>query len=387
MATPKPKPKRDLLAQNNPEYAELLAKQDDAEKTRVAYLVREFVQCSFPYSNPGNVPHWERKNGDLTFRVTRLDPNFPHPYGSFPRLVMFWVCTKLIEGKDKSGDAKRIMLDGSLSAALRDFGYTPNTAAKGKSRANYKQQVLALCKTTLSFSYDVKARNTGFNVLFASRYDLWWDEEKPQQDALFPSFIEVTEEFYQAVMRSPVPIPNTVIRNHVKSPLELDLLVMLNHRLYSVNRVQDENSRAFIPFQSLYVQFGQEYGRADNFRAKVRRALVNIKARSWPELKYEFTFEGLTVHKSPPLIKPKKADLATRKGLYSERGLAETIKNAREFDAKTLMAAKSAAPGWDIYSLQASFWEWVQEEGIEVEKDPRPMFVSFCRTHARKNRA
>lgn len=374
--------KRDLVAMENPEYAELLAQREEADKDRRAYLVREFVQCSFPYSNPGDdVDRWSRQNGDLTFTVTRTNGRFPIPYGSLPRLVMFYVCTQIIEAKEK-----RIPIDGSLTHALKDFGYTPNSAQKGKSRENYKQQVLALCNSALTFSYDTETRNAGYNVMFATQYDLWWDEKNPNQSALFPSFIEVTEEFFQAVMRSPVPIPKSVIRNHVKSPLELDLLVMLNHRAYSVNK-QGIQGAAFITSHQLHLQFGLEYGRIRDFRAKLKRALESIKKKSWPELNYSLTYEGLTIKRSTPLVQPKKAEQGIRKGYQSGSTIIDHIKQTRRFDPDTLERAKAAAPRWDIYSLQEQFWTWVREEEIEIEKDPRALFISFCRSHAKKNRA
>jgi hypothetical protein len=374
--------KRDVAAVENPDYAELLAQRDEEDKERRAYLVREFVQCSFPYSNPGaDVSNWSRKNGDLTFTVTRTNPGFPIPYGSLPRLVMFYVCTSIIEKK-----SRRIPIEGSLTQALKDFGYTKTSAQKGYSRENYKQQVLALCNSALSFHYDTNNRNAGYNVMFATKYDLWWDERNPNQDALFPSYVEVTEEFYQAVMNSPVPIPKSVIRNHVKSPLELDLLVMLNHRIYSVNK-QGSEAATFITSQQLHLQFGQEYARVRDFRAKLRRALENIKTKSWPGLNYSLTYEGLAIRRSPSLVQPKRAQEGIRKGAHLGSTIVDEILRSKRFDPHTLEKAKAAAPRWDVYALQAQFWTWVEQEEIEIEKDPRAMFVSFCRSHAKNNRA
>lgn len=375
--------KRDIVAIENPEYAALLARREEEDLDRRAYLVREFVQCSFPYSNPGaDVDRWSRQNGDLTFTVTRTNGRYPIPYGSLPRLVMFYVCTRIIEGKEK-----RIPLEGSLAQALEEFGYTETSAKKGTSRKRYKEQVLALCNSALSFHYDTASRNAGFNVMFATKYDLWWDEQHPNQDALFPSFIEVTEEFYNAVMRSPVPIPRRVIRNHVKSPLELDLLVMLNHRAYALSKKGKGEDSTFIPSTQLHIQFGQEYARIRDFRTKLKRALENIKERSWPALQYGLTYKGLSIKKCPTLVEPKEANLGVRKGYVSQQEVIDRVMRHRRFDPKTLEDAKAAAPRWDIYSLQEQFWNWVEAEDIQIEKDPRGMFISFCRKHAKNNQA
>ncbi|MGH7867035.1 MAG: hypothetical protein ACREP9_05215, partial [Candidatus Dormibacteraceae bacterium] len=82
------KPRRDLRAITDPEYAELLEqnKRDD----RKSYLLKELVQCSFPYSDPGDAERWERKNGHLTLRISRLSADYSIPYGTLPRLIMIY---------------------------------------------------------------------------------------------------------------------------------------------------------------------------------------------------------------------------------------------------------------------------------------------------------
>jgi len=47
--------------------------------------------------------------------------------------------------------------------------------------------------------------------------------------------------------------------------------------------------------------------------------------------------------------------------------------------------AKALAPKWDMRTLEEAFWEWLKESEIEA-KDPRPLFLSFVRTHDKLNR-
>jgi len=370
------KPKRDLRALTDSDYAALL--EQPQRDDRKSYLLKELVQCSFPYSDPGDTERWECKNGHLTLRLSRLSADYPIPYGTLPRLIMIYVCTKIVED-----DVRRVYFDSSLAVALKEFGYKDSTAKKGTSRGRYKTQLLALCHCVLSFTYDDETRNAGMNVPVAEMYDLWWDPKKPHQPALFPSFIEVSERFYKSVREIPVPLPNAAIKNHVKSALELDLLVMLNSRVYKLNK--GEGKAEFIPFMALARQYGQEYSRPRDFRPKLERALANIKERSWKLLNYTLDERGLVIHKSPQLV-PSKLKGPTRHQLaHSDDDAIAEILRTRRFDLRTREKAKAAAPRWDIYSLEATFWEWVTDEGIQIEKDPRSMFVAFCRSHAKKN--
>ncbi len=40
-----------------------------ADAKDAAYLARELVQASLPHSNPGDVPLWTRRNGDITLAI------------------------------------------------------------------------------------------------------------------------------------------------------------------------------------------------------------------------------------------------------------------------------------------------------------------------------
>lgn len=47
-------------------------------------------------------------------------------------------------------------------------------------------------------------------------------------------------------------------------------------------------------------------------------------------------------------------------------------------DPETLLAARSHAPGWDVYHLESEWRAWVSAKGIAVQ-DPNRHFLSFCR--------
>ena len=73
---------------------------DPPDSQELAFLARELVQCTLPHSDPGQVPFWARTNGNMTLSiVSGFDPVktrlVGYPYGSIPRLIMFWVTTQV----------------------------------------------------------------------------------------------------------------------------------------------------------------------------------------------------------------------------------------------------------------------------------------------------
>jgi hypothetical protein len=70
----------------------------DPANAEAAFMARHLVQCTLPHSDPGNVPLWKRRNGNLTLSIvpgTDRDTgqSIGYPYGSIPRLLLFWIVT------------------------------------------------------------------------------------------------------------------------------------------------------------------------------------------------------------------------------------------------------------------------------------------------------
>jgi hypothetical protein len=102
--------------------AEIRLDPDQAEK---AFMARQLVQCTLPHSNPGNVPAWTRRSGNMALG---LQPGWNHskgcsvgyPYGTLPRLLLFWVTTEAVQTKNR-----RLELGQSLAGIHAGTGAGP----------------------------------------------------------------------------------------------------------------------------------------------------------------------------------------------------------------------------------------------------------------------
>jgi len=163
--------------------------QESPDPDDLAFLARELVQCTLPHSDPGQVPFWARTNGNLTLSiVSGFDPVktrlVGYPYGSIPRLILFWVTTESLRTR-----SRRLELGVSYNDFLRDIGFDPGTGGGKRSDAKrVKEQTRRLFASTISFiqSGELLPGREGerrLNMSVAAASELWWDPKQPDQVA------------------------------------------------------------------------------------------------------------------------------------------------------------------------------------------------------------
>src|ERR1700674_760192 len=114
----------DRLTPAQRKLLDLSAKIFDEPATRqdAAYLPRELVQVTLPHKNPGSVPLWKRANGNLTVGIQpgmnlNTGESYGYPYGTVPRLLLFWITTEAVRTK-----SRRLELGNSLRGFMADLG-------------------------------------------------------------------------------------------------------------------------------------------------------------------------------------------------------------------------------------------------------------------------
>ena len=273
---------------------------DDVERS---YMARQLVQCTLPHSDPGgDEPIWTRKNGDLTLTVR---PNFDtktkkalYPYGSIPRLLLFWLCAEAVQKKSPT-----IKLGKSLDGFMREIGLNPRTGGgKRGDAARLHSQMERLFGSVISFE-DSREGKRFVNMQVAARGHLWWEPGQSRQDNLWESWVQLGEDFFKAITAAPVPVDVRALKMLKRSPLALDLYSWLTYTTFVVSR--NRKSR-LVPWNGLFGQLGSELSTLKNFKAKVTVTLRKVKL-AYPALRVEVTSEGLVIHPAPLAIPTKKA--------------------------------------------------------------------------------
>jgi Plasmid encoded RepA protein len=256
-----------------------------------AFIARELVQATLPHSNPGDVPEWTRCNGNITLAIQpgyMNDPKEPSrrvcvgfPYGSIPRLLLFWMTTEATRTK-----SRRLELGPTLSGFMTELGLNPATGGGKRSDARrLHDQMERLFRSRFSFEKhhgdDTRHGKAWLDMQVAPKGELWWSVKDPQQTALWGSWIELGEDFFVAITAAPVPVDKRALKALKRSPLALDLYSWLTYEAF---RAHKSGKPRYETWAQLHAHIGGEYTHLNNFRKKATGALAKIRV-VYPGLK------------------------------------------------------------------------------------------------------
>lgn len=345
----------------------------EAEEQRRGYMARELVQCTLPHSNPkGNLIH-KRVDGNLSLSITG-HPEIGLPFGAIPRLLMLWVTSEAMRTQDR-----KLTMGTSLSQFLREVGLSPETGRGKRGDAKrLRDQMIRLFRSRISFEYTEKtATGEGLgwvDMAVAPKGYLWWDFSQPDAGTLFESWIELSEDFYDAITKNAVPVNLTMAGKLKRSPLALDLFVWTAYRLHRLK----EDQKITVSLGDLHEQFGTEYARSDNFRAAIGAAIQKVHS-VWPDAPLELSHRGLQLTGIAQRKLPVQPDLK-KLGAVSVR-----LQNGPyALTAQELIKASAHAPGWDVRAMRREWEAWCKKKGHVPEK-PLAHFISFLKTHRKRN--
>lgn len=277
----------------------------DPDKVEAAFIARQLVQATLPHSDPGDVSAWSRTNGNLTLTIrsgwdAKKGKAIGYPYGTLPRLILFWITTEALRTKKR-----HLELGKSLTDFMREIGLNPENGGTGAKRSDarrLREQMNRLFRALISFDQSEDGRNTWLDMQIAPKGMLWWDEKQPDQPMLWKSWIQLSEDFFNAITAAPVPVDMRALKALKKSPLALDLYAWAN---YTAFRAQRKGQSRFLSWEKLHDQLGGEYTSMKDFGHKARQALRKVQI-VYSELAVEFEKGGVRILPCKPAITIKE---------------------------------------------------------------------------------
>ena len=266
------------------------------------FMARMMALCSLPRSNPGTRYRYVRRNGPYTLAMT-AGVNNKLPFGNFPRLILAWVCTEAVRTQSRV-----LVLGDSLSGFMRALGVYSSSGGRGGVQTRLRNQMKRLFTAHVQLIYEHERGEVIVSSSVADRMAFWWNPKRPDERMLWESKIELGEQFFQEIIRHPVPIDMNTLTALKRSSLGLDIYLWLTYRIFALKSPQR------LTWRQVYRQFGVDPDRASdrvtvrNFQRKVLRELKKIKL-AWPELNYSTAPGVLILHPSPPAVPPAPAPL------------------------------------------------------------------------------
>lgn len=355
-------------------------------------MARQLVQATLPHRNPGDDVHvWTRTNGNLTLSVQpgiEKGKSLGLPYGSIPRLLLFWITTEAIRTQNR-----RLDLGNTLTDFLEQLDLN-RTGGKRGDITRLRRQMKRLFMSRISFEYTDDHADRWLSMEVAPEGELWWDYRDPQKGSLFDSWIELGEKFFKAVTAAPVPIDVRALKALKQSPLALDLYAWATYTTYGVSKSGKPRS---VSWELLHKQFGGDYNEIKEFNRKARAAFTKIQT-VYPELRIEFVRGGLAVQpgRTAVLAKPP-TDKATREQRVFPKSISKPTKEASSHivsaSVETCVSghaleqarqlAKNARTGWAIDALEREFYVYARKKG-EALKNPDAAFTGFVKHKIKK---
>ncbi len=279
---------------------------------RLDFLHTIQCQLGLPYRNPGDhVREWDRKQGNASLRIeagSAIDPtgNFVHvglPYGEKPRLVLIHLASEAVRNGNPVVD-----VEDTMTSFARSLGLETN----GKQLKGLKDQLARLASATIRMGVVEEGRAVQVQTQIVSKFDLWFPK-KPDQKLLWPSTVQLSEEYFQSLGKHAVPLDHRAVAALSSSSMALDIYAWLAQRLHRINPGRPQQ----ITWLAMYEQFGQGFARLRDFRRNFLHTLHQVHA-AYPQARIEADEVGLILSNSPPPVPPRHfVSLSSKKAAVS----------------------------------------------------------------------
>ena len=263
----------------------------------LGFMARTMALCSLPRTNPGTRHQYKRTNGPYKLVIVAGADN-KLPFGNLPRLLLAWVCTETVQTRSRV-----LVLGKSLSDFMRSLGVYSSSGGRGGVQTRLRNQMDRLFNAHVSLIYEDECGKATVNSLIADSTAFWWNPRRPDQPSLWDSKIELSEKFFNEIIRHPVPLNMNTLNALKRSPLGLDLYLWLVYRTFALRAPKR------LTWRLLYSQFGAHPDKAsdrvtvDAFRTDCLRELKKIKL-AWTGLNYTTAPGVLILLPSTPAIAP-----------------------------------------------------------------------------------
>lgn len=273
---------------------------------RVLNLATAFLgeeSSEIAYTHPGMcltvLPHrattpdeiWSRASihASLEIHPLRDSAGIYHgvPYGPKARLMLLFLQSEALKTRSRFVELGRSMRQWLLSMGVRDCG------------TNYKvvaDQAERIENCVLRFRYQGKeGENRWQDSIVRGSFRPF------AEDGI--AAVELSEGFYEALTRHPVPICESAIRLLADTCMPLDIYLWLAYRLHSLDQLK------VVSWEALHLQFGANTRLLKHFKPRFTRDL-EVATAVYPDAGVELTEAGIRLRPSPPPVPPRVRSVA-----------------------------------------------------------------------------
>jgi len=290
-----------------------LRERDDNCGDSLAFNPAPLTMAFLPYRQPKpDTEVWVRRNG--AFRLTvrpgvRLGPNgeigsYGYPFGVVPRALLMWVTAEALRTK-----SPQIMLGDSLSDFVYKVLGQRATGGRNGTTTRVKEQATRLFNASMTMHWigNSNQQQAGVNLSIARAWAMDLGEGQVGQGSLFPSFVQLSADFFDEIIKKPVPLNLEVVRL-LGSAAEIDLYAWLTYKFFRLEQPFTHK------WEDIGDQFGYQFASTPRGRYKLKEAITTALRNVqlvYPEANVEITPSGLLLRPSLTSV-PLKGTRALR---------------------------------------------------------------------------
>ncbi|WP_410570545.1 replication protein RepA [Amycolatopsis sp. cmx-4-61] len=274
MPAPKGRPKSNSLERAK-RIADLRQRDDDNPES-LAFNPAPLTMAFLPYREPKpGTEVWVRRNGAFWLTVrpgVQLGPNGEHgaygyPFGLIPRALLMWVTAEALRTK-----SRQIELGTSLSDFVVKLLGQRATGGRNGTRTRVKEQATRLFNAEITYQWrgNNEQRQAGVSLKIAKTWALGLGDGTLGQQSLFPSYVQLSADFYEEIVRSPVPL-NLEIVKLLGSAAEIDLYAWLTYKMFLLQRTGKSFTHSW---EDIGEQFGYQFSKTPKGRYKLKENII-----------------------------------------------------------------------------------------------------------------
>lgn len=289
---------RRLVGEKRASIVDIAADVLEEESSALGITYSGFCLTSLPHSRLPDDQTWRRDQGRVTLLVEpghqrKRDGSLQLvgvPYGAKARMILLYLQTRAIQDNTTEVEIGRSMRDWLDRMGVEPGGSTYSMVRNQATRINH-------CKLTFFWADDKRGDGFAKADIVESAINLNVDA---RQNSLWQETVKLSETFFRALKKHPVPIWEPAIRHIAGNSMAIDVYIWLAYRLHVL---ADPTP---ISWPALYQQFGASYKELFQFKPEFRKSLdlalaVYEGARVDLDIK-----KGATLHPSPAPIPERR---------------------------------------------------------------------------------
>jgi len=287
---------RRLLDPKRASVVDIAAAVLEEESRALGITYSGFCLTALPHRRLPPEASWRRDQGRVTLLVEpgserKRDGTLVPigvPYGAKARLILLYLQTRAIQDQSREVELGRSMADWFKRMGIERGGSTYRAVQEQADRIN-------LCR--LTFYWDGE-QGSGFakeNIVNGG-IRLGGDTD---QGTLWRETVTLSETFFAALKKHPVPLWEPAIRHIGGNSMAIDVYVWLAYRLHVL---KDPTP---VSWPALFAQFGGGYKELKHFKPEFREAL-DLALAVYEDARVAIADHGVTLMPSAPPI-PERA--------------------------------------------------------------------------------